>query len=467
MARACRSPMLAIYAAFGCVGLLLAAAEVRADPCVPEVAGVDELRHALDTREPEGARASEIQETTVVFGAEILQEAQLEDGTSVELSARTGGTEYLVLDAGAPFVFRLSDDKIEDLRHYDAERVRLEIRAPGWGELLAGGYLADGQRDADGELIFQQLQLELPEHAFGELSVSIVAETEHGEQYTGRVEDRKILAASSEGGSLHFGADWSQARRGTIRAGEGLGLHYDPARMTELLGGREADSITAFVSFDGGPALERPVLTTQDGERHIIVPPAAVPFGVHEVAVWFRGRTADGAEAWDSNYGRNFTSPVDVARPDANPDWRKAIFEPSFPSLEADEFNALSGYDKRYNCYAWAMGIRDQFLWNLGTATETYDGRFEALGYTPLDSLDTTYEPGVEKVALYGFPTRPGAQDSAFDWSVQHAALQRPQDEGWWTSKLGDLPLIRHRNADDVGGGSYGEVFRVYARPAQ
>ncbi len=460
------APLIAQRSLLLAAALIAWAPAAQADPCVPDVDGVCVLEAALDTAPPETAAASRARHSTVTVGSDPDQWVELDDGRWIELPSRTEDGSWFVLPAGETLTVRLSAEDQEDIAWREPDRVRLEIRSPGWGELLDSVVIADGSRDpATGELIYADAELTLPEHAYGELSVTVITEKDGRDDYPGTLRGLKFLAASQPGGTVDFGGDWTHGAQG-LQAGEGVELRYDPARMDALLG-QPAREITAFVSFDGGAPMERPVLVSAEGERSVVVPPTAVPFGVHEVEIWFRGTAADGSEAWDSNYGHNFGFEVDVARPDASPDWRKAIHASSFPNMADDDFQALSSYDKRYNCYAWAMGIRDQFIWDIGTRTEPYDAAFEALGYTPIDTLDLAYDPDVERVALYGHPTHPGAQDSAYDWSVTHAALQRPQDEGWWTSKIGDMPLIRHRDADDVGGPAYGEVFRVYERPAR
>jgi hypothetical protein len=43
-----------------------------------------------------------------------------------------------------------------------------------------------------------------------------------------------------------------------------------------------------------------------------------------------------------------------------------------------------------------------------------------------------------------------------------HAARQL--QDGWWSSKLGDLEDIRHRKSWDLSGGIYGEVMLIVVR---
>jgi type VI secretion system secreted protein VgrG len=107
------------------------------------------------------------------------------------------------------------------------------------------------------------------------------------------------------------------------------------------------------------------------------------------------------------------------------------------------------------------MGIHD---WWVNPQTSTADDPFRdmdqlyaPLGYRRLPHLDLTLVPGHEKVVLYA-TLNP-------DWTVKtvtHAARQEP--DGTFTSKLGQLPLIRHRTAEGLRGQSYGLPVAVYTR---
>ena len=71
------------------------------------------------------------------------------------------------------------------------------------------------------------------------------------------------------------------------------------------------------------------------------------------------------------------------------------------------------------------------------------EAAFISLGYE--DCVDSSWEPGFEKVALYG--------STQF---YTHAARQL--HGGKWTSKLGRDVDIEHDGPDDVAGGLYGEI---------
>ena len=110
-----------------------------------------------------------------------------------------------------------------------------------------------------------------------------------------------------------------------------------------------------------------------------------------------------------------------------------------------------------YNCIAHTAGIKNVWVnpYQKGDAWDLYYG---PLGYAKATGTDTGHEKGVQKVAVYAARLPNGKLKE-----YTHAAVR--EADGTWTSKLGSGPLIRHRTAAAVGGGTYGEVVRVYARP--
>lgn len=109
-----------------------------------------------------------------------------------------------------------------------------------------------------------------------------------------------------------------------------------------------------------------------------------------------------------------------------------------------------------YNCIAHTAGIKNVWVnpYQTGAGWDDYYG---PLGYKRAAGTDTSFTTGTQKVAVYA-TKRPDGQLKQYT----HAAVQ--DADGTWTSKLGSGPLIRHRTAEAVGGGLYGEVVRVYER---
>ena len=138
------------------------------------------------------------------------------------------------------------------------------------------------------------------------------------------------------------------------------------------------------------------------------------------------------------------------------------IRDPRFPNLTASNHRVTSPVDTAYNCIAWAA--RDtQHWWQPGRFWPTAESpdefgigvleqAFMNLGYSDCD--DPTFEPGFDKVALYG--------DFFF---YTHAARQLAN--GKWTSKLGESEDLEHDSPDDVAGGDYGHVMQFMKRPVE
>lgn len=109
-----------------------------------------------------------------------------------------------------------------------------------------------------------------------------------------------------------------------------------------------------------------------------------------------------------------------------------------------------------YNCIAHTAGIKNVWV-NPYQKGEGWDLYYNPLGYKRVSGTDTSFTKGVQKVAVYAKKLPDGRLKE-----YTHAAVQ--EADGTWTSKLGSGPLIRHRTAEAVGGGTYGEVVRVYER---
>ena len=143
------------------------------------------------------------------------------------------------------------------------------------------------------------------------------------------------------------------------------------------------------------------------------------------------------------------------------PNWAD-LFIDEFPNLYNEGCEVVDRPSVRYNCIAYAAGDTGQWWWPdednhwppWATRDERMDSLVEAfvgLGYERCDDSDP--EDGYQKVALYGF------QDQ-----FEHAALQMPS--GRWRSKMGQGPVIEHRNPESLAGGMYGNPTVYMRRPA-
>lgn len=129
-----------------------------------------------------------------------------------------------------------------------------------------------------------------------------------------------------------------------------------------------------------------------------------------------------------------------------------------FPRL-GDDFEVLSGSSKSFNCIAWSCGNTQEWIWpaqpGAPGSLAAFDSLYGKLGYRRATGLDFRRQPGVDKLVLYG-----RVQNGQM--ACTHAARQSA--DGTWTSKLGKLPLIRHRTPDALSGPEYGQPVAVYVR---
>jgi hypothetical protein len=145
-----------------------------------------------------------------------------------------------------------------------------------------------------------------------------------------------------------------------------------------------------------------------------------------------------------------------------------------FPRLERKDWEALSPATDDYNCIALSLGETDHNVWP-GPLIEDFDKLYAEHGFVPLDGLDYTLQPEVEKAVL--FAQSPGDRD----YEPARLALEaegkpvtpgtvicthaiRQETDGSYSSKNGALARIKVLDPRDLGGGLYGEPIRVYAR---
>jgi len=114
-----------------------------------------------------------------------------------------------------------------------------------------------------------------------------------------------------------------------------------------------------------------------------------------------------------------------------------------------------------YNCFAWAVGVTDEFwepgrTWPIDTPTahevQVVIDAYRTRGFELCQ--DGSLEQGVEKLAIYADE----------DGEPTHAARQLTN--GRWTSKLGTWEDIEHDLADLEGPHpAYGTVTNFMRRP--
>jgi hypothetical protein len=124
-------------------------------------------------------------------------------------------------------------------------------------------------------------------------------------------------AAGQTGATIRFAADWTHSVSGQIKAGEGVTIHYDPARaqISHTHNGFPAWGIDGYVKFLPSATVVRgPVIQFESRQgtptNNALPRPwtVSIPAGTTQLEIWFRNYTgADRPdERWDSNWGRNY-----------------------------------------------------------------------------------------------------------------------------------------------------------------
>ncbi|WIG95227.1 DUF6209 family protein [Myxococcus sp. SDU36] len=361
-------------------------------------------------------------------------------------------------EAGKPLTVTLDPSRVMK----STEKLELVWRmVPGGTETVVP--LSDGTRDpATGKLNPTPATFDLPQDAFGLVRMSIRTTDASGRVSNQWDPSYDAAVAPPEAATIVFSDDWKTTVEGSLRAGDTLKLAYDQDRLAALIGKMPSD-VVASVSFNGEPPLDVPLTVTPDAAGKpgaMFMPSLKIPLEATQVSLWFKGQ-GEGATGWDSSFGKNFTFDIGTARDDADPSWKAEMLRSkSFPNLTEEKFVGIGPSTQRYNCIAWTVGVRDEWVWP-GTKVEDFDKLYADKGFKPLDTVDLSHDPDLEKVVIYGLKPRSGTGPL----EVTHGALM--DDQGRFTSKIGTQPLIRHNSADDLSGPSYGEPVRVYVRPRQ
>lgn len=133
-----------------------------------------------------------------------------------------------------------------------------------------------------------------------------------------------------------------------------------------------------------------------------------------------------------------------------------------FHQLEPAAYRWTSLDTIQYNCLAWAACDSSKrwdrppdYYWPSGIALdwtiENVVAVLATVGFKPCESLGREWL--YEKVAIYSDPSTGEAT---------HFARQRVN--GWWTSKLGDLEDIEHRDLSQLEGSAYGYATHAVKR---
>lgn len=144
----------------------------------------------------------------------------------------------------------------------------------------------------------------------------------------------------------------------------------------------------------------------------------------------------------------------------AYPSERAKISSADFPVL-ATNYEVLGPSTRTYNCIAHSLGYNDRWINPITSAGSNklagMDDLYKQQGYTRLSQLDYSLQAGYQKVVVYA------QKENGVITKVTHAAIQSA--DGSWTSKLGQLALIKHLSPIDIVGPAYGVPVAVYMRP--
>ena len=116
------------------------------------------------------------------------------------------------------------------------------------------------------------------------------------------------IAQRADTAILAFEADGSEELSGSIRTGDQLVVHYDPARLDECastMNGYPQWNVTGYYQVDGGSVKTLSVARADGGNLVPSDPEVTVPRG-SEIALWFEATNRYGCHAYDSENGANY-----------------------------------------------------------------------------------------------------------------------------------------------------------------
>jgi hypothetical protein len=136
----------------------------------------------------------------------------------------------------------------------------------------------------------------------------------------------------------------------------------------------------------------------------------------------------------------------------------EGVLTKAFPNLKKGDYCVTGSATPKYNCYAWSVGITNQWMEKV---VDTYGNNNGVLEFSDFDRMYATagLKPVIGKtdskaeIALYGKNGKP-----------THAARKTGTKCGDWESKLGENVRISHYPQQIAGGPVYGDINRYYVR---
>ena len=122
------------------------------------------------------------------------------------------------------------------------------------------------------------------------------------------LDEEGATVSAVESPTLTFRADWTRSVTGELTAGSSVRVVYDAARLPQCRGeqnGYQLWSITGYYRVNGGAAQSFPVAPAS-----VQTPTPAVitlPDVQGTLEMWFQNNNRWGCNAYDSNYGANYT----------------------------------------------------------------------------------------------------------------------------------------------------------------
>lgn len=140
----------------------------------------------------------------------------------------------------------------------------------------------------------------------------------------------------------------------------------------------------------------------------------------------------------------------------------------AFPNISLSNSTVVGFGTSRYNCAGYAFGDTKRWWWpsspeygeyeywpegfSRNHSVQNFDELFEAVNATEVpEKFWNDVHPGWVSIALY------------VDDDNVPMHLARLADDGRWISKTGAEELIEHEHLEDIGGGLYGHVAKVYS----
>ena len=120
--------------------------------------------------------------------------------------------------------------------------------------------------------------------------------------------DTVAVAPTAE---LQFAIGWLEQQRGALVAGGLVSVDYTLARLGSCRGA--GFTLDAFAQLaPSGQLVSGSVVDGSGAAQPLTI---AVPAGATSVALWFHNSDGSGCDAWDSNYGANWTFPAVATAP--------------------------------------------------------------------------------------------------------------------------------------------------------